>query len=829
MRVRAFTAWVAVPLLFASRAAAADQAGIDFFERKIRPVLVEHCYGCHSETAKKLRGGLLLDSRDGLRKGGDSGPAIEPGRPDRSLLIKAVRYTDEHLRMPPKGKLPDTLLADLEAWVKRGAPDPREAATSGKGKPSGFDPETGRRHWAFQPLRKSPVPTVKDVAWPGSDIDRFLLARLEAKGLRPARKADRHTLLRRVTFDLTGLPPTSEEIAAFVADRSPQAFERVVDRLLASPGFGDHWGRHWLDLAQYADTVSVDRLFPDKNAWRYRDYVIRVFNEDRPFNQFIREQIAGDLLPAKNDRECAENIVATAFLTHGPIQTINQFKEQLRWDIVDNQVGKVGQVFLGLTVACARCHDHKFDPIPQKDYYALAGIFQNLRLLKGFLGDSKVFSEWVRVPLPESREERVRRDRATAEHARVRADFERQLQQERDHLQQLEAKEKKAAAGEKPALEKQLNAVRLKVAQLDDRLMDHVKGTVPEPPSLFAAHELSPPTNARVTVRGNAYQLGPEVPRGFLRVATAGRAPAIPPQTSGRLQLAEWLTDPKNPLTARVAVNRLWHHIFGAGLVRSVDNFGRRGDRPTHPELLDYLALRFMDEGWSVKRMVRALVLSRAYRMASDHNATAFALDPDNKHLWRMSRRRLEAEAIRDAVLQVSGQLDRGRGGPSLPPAGWLPGAVNNYVMIKGEPSPPASIANRRTVYLPVFRRPPPWADGLMLFDAPTPSVITGARSETTVPTQSLYLLNAPFLIEQGGKAAGRLLARKDLSDAGRVEACYLEALGRPARAEEVERALGFIQRLSIADGTPSAEARREAWGLFCHTVYASNEFLMRF
>jgi hypothetical protein len=333
-----------------------------------------------------------------------------------------------------------------------------------------------------------------------------------------------------------------------------------------------------------------------------------------------------------------------------------------------------------------------------------------------------------------------------------------------------------------------------------------------------------------VTVRGNAYQLGAEVPRGFLSVATSGRPPVIPPQTSGRLQLADWLTDPKNPLTARVAVNRLWHHVFGAGLVRSVDNFGLRGDRPTHPELLDYLALRFIKQGWSVKRLVRDLVLSRTYRMASDHNATAFALDPDNKLLWRMSRRRLEAEAIRDAILQVSGQLDRGRGGPSLPPAGWLPGAVNNYVMLKGEPPPPPSVANRRTVYLPVFRRPPPWADGLVLFDAPTPSVITGARGETTVPTQSLYLLNAPFLIQQGGNAARRLLARKDLSDAERLQAFYLQALSRPARSEEMERVLTFIRKMSFPEGKISADdARREAWGLFCHAVFASNEFLMRF
>ncbi len=835
MRVGVAVTGLLVARLVLAPAAAADEAGDAFFESKVRPVLVAHCYECHSAQAKKQRGGLLLDSRDGLRKGGDTGPALVPGKPDQSRLIRAVRYADEDLRMPPKGKLPVTVVADLEAWVKMGAPDPRTGTAV---KPPAVPGTAARDHWAFRPPRPHPPPAVKDASWPYDDVDRFVLARLEEKGLRPARDADRHTLLRRVTFDLTGLPPTPEEIEAFVNDPSPRAFEKVVDRLLGSPGFGDRWGRHWLDLAQFADTVSVDRLFPDKNAWRYRDYVIRAFNEDRPFDRFVREQLAGDLLPApsppaplpRGERgdvgARAERVVATAFLTHGPTQTINQFKEQLRWDVVDNQVAKVGQVFLGLTLQCARCHDHKFDPVAQDEYYALAGIFQNLRVVEGFVGDSMVFSDWVRVPLPEDAAERAQRERAVAEHARVRAGMERQLEQERANLTRLQQKQKETK-GPDAALEKDLAAARQRAGGLEARLLDHVKGNAPEPPSMFAAKEVSPPSNARVTVRGNAYQLGAEVPRGFVRVATGARPPAIPPQASGRVQLADWLTDPKNPLTGRVAVNRVWHHVFGAGLVRSVDNFGLRGDRPTHPELLDHLALRFVEAGWSVKGLVRELVLSRTYRMASDHDPAAFAVDPDNKLLWRMNRRRLEAEAMRDAALQASGQLDRGRGGPALPPAGWLGGAVNNYVLIKGEPPPPAAVANRRTVYLPVYRRPAPWADGLMLFNAPPPSVLTGARPETTVPTQALYLMNAPFLVEQGKRAAARLLARKDLSDDGRVRRFYLEALSRPAREQEVRRALGFIG--TMAEAPPGADVRAEAWALFCHAVFASNEFRMRF
>jgi hypothetical protein len=494
---------------------------------------------------------------------------------------------------------------------------------------------------------------------------------------------------------------------------------------------------------------------------------------------------------------------------------------------VDNQVAKVGQVFLGLTLGCARCHDHKFDPVTQEEYYALAGIFQNLRVLNGFLGDSKVFSDWVRVPLPESPAERARRERELAEHARVTADLQRQLRAAKATVDAIPKVLAAAGAAAGVAREKLLAAVGQRVRELDERLLDHVKARAPEPPSVFAACEASAPTNARVTVRGNAYQLGPEVPRGFLRVATAGRPPTIPAGASGRLQLAEWLTDPANPLTTRVAVNRVWHHVFGAGLVRSVDNFGVRGDPPTHPELLDHLALRFAAEGWSVKRLVRELVLSRTYRMASDPDAAAEAADPDNKLLWRMNRRRLEAEAIRDAVLAVSGRLDRARGGPSLPPAGWLPGAVNNYVMLKGEPPPPPEVADRRTVYLPVYRRPPPWADGLTLFDAPPPSVSAGSRAATTVPTQALYLMNSPFLIEQGRHAARRLLARPGLSDAQRVRVFYLEALGRPARDGEVERALGFLRQMTDDDQGP--DARAVAWGLFCHAVFASNEFLTRF
>jgi len=658
-----------------------------------------------------------------------------------------------------------------------------------------IDLPAGRRHWAFQLPAVPPIPQVQDKAWPLGDIDRFILARLEAVALRPTVEADRYTLLRRLIFDLTGLPPSPEEIAAFVDDDSSQAYESLVDRLLASPAFGDRWGRHWLDVAQYADTLGVDRLVPEKSAWRYRDYVIAAFNKDIPFDQFLREQIAGDLMPADDDHRRAEQIVATAFLTQGPIQTVGMFKEQLRWDVVDNQVSKVGQVFLGLTMQCARCHDHKFDPISQHDYYAVAGIFQNLQVLNGFLGNSKTLSDTVRVPLPELDSDRAAYQRAM-----------------------------KAMEG-KPS--------------------DYVKANAPERPYIFGAKEVSA-TNARITIRGSAYELGPEVPRGFIQVLLHKTPIPIPPHASGRLQLAQWMTDADTGiggLTARVAVNRIWHHVFGRGLVDSVDNFGVRGEQPSHPKLLDYLAVRFLTPpnatggfGWSMKSLIRELVLSRTYRMSSiadlrTHSPSAIPdtlrvpqlVDPDNRLLWRMRRRRLEAEAIRDTILLVSGQLDLARGGPSLPLAIWKSGPISEFALLENEPAPLSHIASRRSVYLPVYRHPPAWAEGLTLFDVASPSVITGARPVTTVPTQSLYLMNSPFLIEQGKMTAARLRTEYNDSDEDRIRSLYLLALSRPPSTEEVRHKIDALGRW-----TKQGMAVEDAWGMLCHAVFASNEFVMR-
>jgi hypothetical protein len=813
----------------------ADEKALEFFENRIRPVLVEHCYACHSAEAQKagkLKGELQLDTRAGIRKGGETGPAVVPGDIESSQLVEAMRY--EGLEMPPKGKLPDHVVADFVKWIQAGSPDPRDGVSSTPTLSKGIDLEAGRRHWAFQPPTMPPIPSVQNGAWPLGDIDRFILSRLEAAGLDPAVEADRYTLLRRLCFDLTGLPPSPGEIEAFVKDESPQAYEVLVDRLIASPAFGDRWGRHWLDLAQYADTIGLDGNLPDKNAWRYRDYVIAFFNEDKPFDQFVREQIAGDLMTAENDQSRAAQIVATAFLAQGPIQEQNMFKEQLRWDIIDNQVGKVGQVFLGLTMQCARCHDHKFDPVSQDDYYAMAGIFQNLQVIDGFLGKSKTRSATVRVPLPESAAQRATYQQAMAVHEVRQAELESEINRYKEEIAELDqrlselrsAETSQDAESELAELDQQQTSATKKLQSAGNTWDDHCKANAPEHPYIFGAKEVTA-INAQIRIRGNAHQLGREVARGFLQVLLPEAPLQIPEQVSGRLELAQVMTDPNSvtgPLTARVAVNRIWHHVFGTGLVPSVDNFGIRGEKPSHPELLDFLALGFMEQGWSVKTVVRQLVLSRTYRMASLHDERSHRADPTNQLLWRMNRRRLEAEAIRDTILLVSGQLDPGRGGSSLPLASWISGPIEEFVSLEGKllPSPP--VAKRRTVYWPVYRIRLPWTDGLMLFDAALSSVITGARPQTIAPTQSLYLMNSPFLIEQGKITARRLVQQHETSGEDRVRSLYLLALSRSASDEEVRGTLETLARL-----TAQGVADEEAWGMLCHAVFASNEFLMRF
>ncbi len=738
-----------------------DEGQVKFFESKVRPVLVQHCHKCHSAQAEKVKGGLRLDSREAMLKGGATGPAIVPGQPERSRLLLAVRQTDEDLQMPPKSKLSDAAIADLAAWVKMGAPWPAEAKPAAAAEPAaraGADYDRLRKeHWAWQPLRKAAPPAVRDASWPLDDLDRFILARIEEKGLAPAGPADPWTLLRRLSFDLTGLPPSPEEAEAFAKDPSPAAYEKAVDRLLASPRFGERWGRHWLDIARYGESTGSTRNFPYPYAWRYRDYVIKSLNEDKPYDRFLREQVAGDLLPGAND----DSKIATGFLVLGSRDLNERNSEQYLMDSIDDSIDALGRAALALTVSCARCHDHKFDPIPTADYYALAGIFKSSLFLPGLSnrgGKNSYYVPDLLVPLGGAPP-----PAPPAAPARGR---------------------KPMQARQQPAAPDAGRSVAMGVAE-------------------------GRPTQARIYPRGDVDSPGAAAPRGVLTLLKPAVAPD--PKASGRLQLADWLASRENPLTARVMVNRIWRHLFGEGLVPTVDNFGATGEKPSHPELLDHLALRFMED-WSVKGMIREVVLSRTYRLSGEGRAANLEVDPGNRLLWRSAQRRLDAEAIRDAMLAASGKLDlrppAGSAVQQLPPNQQIGQGRNN-------PTFTAVDGSHRSVYLPIVRDYVP--DFLEVFDFAEPSTITGRRDVTTVATQALMLMNSRLVLDQSKALAERLLAASLPDDAARVEAAYLRALSRPPSAEERARALRFV--------AAAGASRPLAWSGFAQALFASAEF----
>lgn len=771
-----------------------------FFEAKIRPVLITHCGKCHASAAETPRGGLRLDSREGLRLGGDSGPAVVPGRPDESLLLRAIRYRDEDLQMPPKGKLPDAVVADFEAWIGMGAPDPRTGpAPSPAGRPSN-DLAKAREFWSFRPPKKSAPPPVKRTEWPRGDIDRFLLAALEARGLAPVVDADRPRLLRRVTFDLTGLPPTPEELDAFLDDGSPGAFAKVVDRLLASPRFGERWGRHWLDVARYAES-SGKTNFSYPQAWRYRDWAIASFNADTPYDRFVREQIAGDLLPAAGDRERADQIVATGFLALGSKAHDAENRGQFVLDVVDEQIEATTRAFLGLTVACARCHDHKMDPIPQRDYYALSGIFRSTQTCSGTLAG--VFPNFNASPLVELPPGANVPPAVPALTPGQRAAMEERLAalvRERDAIPPGEANRDR------------LRRANSMLATLRHRLLiDRPGGS----PRAFAmgVRERDEVVDSPLYVRGELDQPGEVVPRGLVRVLCDDSSAAVS-RGSGRRELAEWLASPSNPLTARVMVNRVWLHLFGRGLVSTPDNFGTAGARPSHPELLDTLAVDFMDGGWSVKGLIRRIVLSRAYGLDSAHDPRNFEADPDNALVWRMSKRRLEAEAVRDALLFVGGRL---AGEPVVGSAVSRMGeGLAFFVRVEGQDASDT----HRSVYLPVVRDRVP--ESLALFDFADPSLVTGERATTTGPAQALYFLNGPLVIRQAEALADRV-CEVEADDARRIDRAYRLALARGPTAAERGRALAFLR--DFAARTKGADPTRAAWSAFCQALLAGAEF----
>jgi len=680
-----------------------------------------------------------------------------------------------------------------------GAPDPRIAPAGVAPRPS-IDLAEGREFWSFRQPKGSAPPAVKRADWPRGDVDRFLLATLEARGLAPVADADRTRLLRRVTFDLIGLPPTPEELDAFLADDSPEAFARVVDRLLASPRFGERWGRHWLDVARFAES-SGRTNFTYPQAWRYRDWAIASFNADKPYDRFLREQIAGDLLPAEDDRTRADRVIATGFLALGSKAHDAENRGQFVLDVIDEQIEATTRAFLGLTVACARCHDHKLDPIPQRDYYALAGIFRSTQTCSGTLaGVFPNFNASPLIELPAGAGVPQAVPSFAAEQRAVMEDRLAALVRERDAIPPGEANRDR---------QRRANSM---LATLRYRLLiDRPGGT----PRAFAmgARERDEAIDSPLYVRGELDQPGEAVPRGLVRVLCDDSSATIA-SGSGRRELADWLASPSNPLTARVMINRVWLHLFGRGLVSTPDNFGAAGQRPSHPELLDTMAVDFMADGWSIKRLIRRVVLSRAYGLDSSHDPRNFEADPDNALVWRMSKRRLEGEAIRDALLFVGGRL------ATEPPVGSMVARTGEGLALFLRVAGLDASDTHRSVYLPVVRDQV--LESLALFDFADPSLVTGERATTTGPAQALYFMNGPFVIRQAEALAERVRAVEG-DDSLRIDRAYLLAVAHPPTDAERDRALAFLR--DFAAGAKGADPVREAWSAFCQALFASAEF----
>ena len=770
-------------------------AQLQSFERTVRPILAEHCLKCHGP--EKQWAGLRLDSRDAILKGGETGPAAIPGEAARSLLIRAVRHDDGVAQMPEDGQLSDEQIRSLTTWVDDGLPFPETDPS----KPQTRD----RNHWSFQSVADVVPPEVIRSDWVRTDVDRFILNAMEDAGLAPAATADRRALIRRVTFDLTGLPPTPEEVSAFLADVREDAWSRLLDRLLASPAYGEHWGRHWLDVARYADSNGLDENVAHGNAWRYRDYVVRSFNAGKPIDQFIREQLAGDLLPADSPEQRAEFLTATGFLSIGPkvLAEVNQPK--MRMDIVDEQIDTVGRVFLGMTFGCARCHDHKFDPISTDNYYGLAGIFRSTRTMETYTKVAKWHEHLLEIP----------------EAKQLQADYDEQLAAKKQAIATLISSAAQSL-GTDPAVssltpeEQEASfpeATRAELAKLREELATLEKSP-PELPSVMGVAE-DEIADVAVHIRGNPSRLGDVVSRHTPDVIQGLAAPVFPTGQSGRRELADWLVNAQHPMTARVFVNRVWRWHFGEGLVRSTDNFGLQGERPTHPELLDWLANHFVDSGWSLKSLHRLILNSHVYQQSHRGDDKSLEADPDNRLWTRMPVRRLQAEEVRDSLLFVSGQLDRTMGGSLL--------KVKNrgYLFDHTSIDTTDYSSRRRSLYLPVIRNNV--YDLFQLLDFPDPAVPAGDRSTTTVAPQALLMMNSD-LVQQAAAdlAAGILSASPDPKS--RHQRLYQLTLQRDPSAQEQQADLEFLNQLKLSETSESGTP--DPWPVLCHTILASNEFL---
>lgn len=768
-----------------------------FFESKIRPVLVKHCYECHSAETGKSKGGLMLDTKAAIRAGGDTGPAVVPGDPAKSLLLAAIRHADPDLEMPPKKpRLADAVIADFEAWIKAGAVDPREVVAKTTERPP-VDVASGRQFWSYK------RPVMPEAAAGG--IDGFIRQKLTSAGLKPAPPAEPVVLLRRLYFDLIGLPPKPEQAAAF----SMEEFEATVDELLKSPRFGERWGRHWLDVARFAESNGRESNLTFPHAWRYRDYVIDAVNADIPFDRFVTEQIAGDLLPASDDAGRARLLIATGFLAIGAKGLNEMNPAQFAADVADEQLDAVTRSVLASSIACARCHDHKTDPFSMEDYYGLAGVFKSTQTFYGNWIDSENGNHGHLIRLPELTGQTIvgkslpeaRLMQLKADLAKLNADEKAQ----NEYIAKAQI-EKRDISGEFNKL--LTNALRILWTRGGvEGALEAVDDNGRALPLCMGVKDAKHIADSQLYDRGELAHPVKAVPRGFPRVIEVGGK--IPKEQSGRLELARWLTSRENPLTARVMANRVWRHLFGAGLVRTVDNFGFSGERPSHPELLDYLAVRFMSSGWSVKKLIKEIVMSETYRQSSNEHGTKNAeSDPDNRLLSHANKRRLDAEVIRDSMLAVSGMLDTSRRPGSL--VAELDGQSVSLIGFNTKLPPDLDGSHRRSIYLPVIRDHLP--DVLEQFDVANPNLVTGDRDVTNVPLQGLYLLNGPFVQEMAAA-----LAKRVESAPNRIQRAFELCFNRKPDAQEVALAEKFLQ------ARPTDESKVLA--AFCQALLCSAEY----
>lgn len=748
---------------------------LEFFEKKVRPLLVERCYSCHSQDSKTLQGGLRVDSLKAMLEGGDSGPALVKKSPDESLLIQAIRFEpDADFQMPPKGRLPEKEIAILTEWIDRGAPYPVESQVSSSRKTINLD--QARKFWSFVPAKQHPLPKTKNTGWPKQRIDHFVLAGMEKNGLEPSPEANRSTWLRRVTFDLTGLPPTPAEVSDFLQDDSAEAYEKVVDRLLESPHYGERWGRVWLDLARYTDR-NASWLESTGQAHLYRDWIVQAMNDDVPYDEFIHRQLATDLMPETGP----EDIAALGFLGLSP----NYWKElKLPPDIIkvivadewEERIDTVSRSFLGLTVACARCHDHKFDAISMKDYYALAGVIASCRVYA-----RPIVGETAFEPAKKAKEKVAQLEKKRAELAKKKPKPEKELLELATQINELKSTPHYDAP--------------LAPAIRDETLYVELNGKTPQSGTKLVYKK--EPRDLPLFVRGNPNRPGETVPRRFLSLFSDQKSFKAFGKNSGRLDLAKAITTDAASLTARVWVNRIWASHFGRGIVTTPSNFGQSGTRPSHPELLDDLAARLIAGGWKAKPLHREIVLSSTYRQTSKSNELQETVDPENRWLSKMNRIRLDVESWRDAMLLVSGELDRKIGGPSIS----LADTANR----------------RRTIYGTIHRRE--MSMMLLTHDFPDPTSHSPMRVPTTTALQGLYALNGSMILARSSALADRTIKKQAPSDRERIIDLYQSLFTRPPAEKEIQLGLRFLEN-------SENKSRKDAWTEYAQVLLASNEFL---